>query len=402
MVTVGTGMSTATSAGAATREALAQAVGACGAEQPKLAIVFAAAEYGDLEDVGSVAAALLGEVPVVGGTSAALAFCDGKVARRGVSATVLGGAGIQVAQRSVRVQTPHLAEVVPAAESLAEAAVQAERAGYLHHTCLAFAPSMAADGEAIVAAVRKGAGARAQLAGALTGAELAFGPAKVLRGTELRADHVVLTGLFTRRPIGVAARHGWRSVGPTRTVTRTDGVYLLELDGRPAAEVWADDAQRAGGAPPTARKELLLYLASEYQLGMVAPPQGAEPSDEPLVVRAPLGIKKDGSVALAGAIAEGTHVRIVHAQRDALLRAAGDAASAAILGAGPPIAGALVLACSSRVTTLGDAFAEEPAEIYRRVRAPVGGACVFGEIARNIRDVDAFFNATTVVMAFGA
>jgi hypothetical protein len=64
------------------------------------------------------------------------------------------------------------------------------------------------------------------------------------------------------------------------------------------------------------------------------------------------------------------------------------------------VSGALVLACSGRLGALGDSFAEEPKEIRAHVGAPIGGACVFGEIARNLRDVDAFFNTTAVVIAF--
>ena len=59
-----------------------------------------------------------------------------------------------------------------------------------------------------------------------------------------------------------------------------------------------------------------------------------------------------------------------------------------------------MLACSGRLAALGETFAEEPAGIRSELDAPIGGACVFGEIARNVRDVDAFFNTTAVVVAF--
>ncbi len=58
------------------------------------------------------------------------------------------------------------------------------------------------------------------------------------------------------------------------------------------------------------------------------------------------------------------------------------------------------MACTGRLAVLGETFAEEPAAMRAELDAPLGGACVFGEIARNVRDVDAFFNMTTVVVAF--
>ena len=90
----------------------------------------------------------------------------------------------------------------------------------------------------------------------------------------------------------------------------------------------------------------------------------------------------------------------MHATRNDLLRASTEAASDAVIRAGNRVAGALVLACSGRLAALGDSFGEEPARIRERIAAPIGGACVFGEIAKNVRDTDAFFNTTAVVVAF--
>jgi hypothetical protein len=83
----------------------------------------------------------------------------------------------------------------------------------------------------------------------------------LVRG-ELRDEHVVLAGLFTRKPIGIAARHGARPVGPTHTVTRADGRVLFELDDRPALEVWLEDVRRAGATIPESDKKLTVYLAN--------------------------------------------------------------------------------------------------------------------------------------------
>jgi hypothetical protein len=268
-----------------------------------------------------------------------------------------------------------------------------------------FAPGISADGqtvdgEALVAAVRKGAGARAQLAGALTGDDLTFDRPRVFFGDELRDDCVVVTGLFTNTPVGIAARHGWAAVGPTRTVTRADGIHLCELDGRAALDVWLEDARRAGATPPLDKKDLALYLANHYEIGVAH--EHATDDKRELVARAPFGFRADGAIELSASIPDGTHVRVLHASRGDLLRASSEAATSAVLRAGSPVSGALVLACTGRLAALGDAFAQEPAGIRLALGAPIGGACVFGEIARNVRDTDAFFNTTAVVVAFAA
>jgi methyl-accepting chemotaxis protein len=319
------------------------------------------------------------------------------MAARGVSVVLVGGDDIEVASVAAELDPPLLLGAVPAAERVARDADEAARRGFAHYACLVFAPGIFVDGEALVAAVRKGAGARAQLAGGLTGDDLTMDRPRVFANGELRQDRVVVTGLFTRKPLGIAARHGYVPVGPTRTVTRADGTYLLELDGRPALDMWLEDARGDGATPPSDPKELALYLANHYELGM----PGASTTGRELVARAPYAIRDDGTIQLSASIPEGTKVRVLHGTRQDLLRASTEAAADAVMRAGGRIAGAIVLPCSGRLAALGDAFALEAARIRERIGAPIGGACVYGEIARNPRDADAFFNPTVVIIAFG-
>jgi hypothetical protein len=402
MITFGSGMSAAATATLAAREAATQALTTLGGQTPKLAIVFASVSYPDVDEVGRTVRAVIGDAQIIGGTSGACVFAT-DVAPRGVSVVLLGGAGIEVESHTAPIGPPTFVEAVPAAENVARSASRAALRGLNHFACIVFAPSVLVDGVALVAAVRKGAGAHAQLAGALTGDDLTFDRPKVLFGDELRDDCIIVTGLFTERPVGVAARHGWAGVGPVRTVTRADGVYLLELDGQPALDVWLDDARAAGATPPDDPKNLALYLANHYVLGLAddSVPRIAIVDDKrELVARAPFAIREDRAIQMSASISEGTHVRVLHASRADLLRASCEAATTSVERAGGRVAGALVLACSGRLAVLGDTFGEEPAAIRHAINAPIGGACVFGEIARNVRDADAFFNTTAVIVAF--
>lgn len=406
MVAFGSGMSAAATAVEAATEAATTALRAAGGAPPKLAIVFASVSYDDVERAARAVRNVVGDVLIVGGTSGACVFGTDGTAARGVSVVLIGGDDVEVASRPANRRSPSLVETVPVAEQIARAADEAAQRGFPHYACLVFAPGILVDGEALVAAVRKGAGARAQLAGALTGDDLTMDRPKVFFGDELRDDCTVVTGIFTKSPVGIAARHGWRAVGPVRTITRTDGIHLVEIDDRPALDVWLEDARAAGAEPPAARKDLALYLANHYEIGIADASQAkiriGEEDPRELVARAPFAIREDGALMLSASIAEGTHVRVMHASRSDLLRASSEAAAAAVSRAGERVAGALVLACTGRLACLGDTFPQEPAEIQRRIAAPIGGACVFGEIARNVRDADAFFNTTAVVVAFTA
>lgn len=399
----------AASGGATAREALTAAVGEArermGATPPKLAIVFVESSYGDLDDVGAIEASLraLGDVPVVGGVSAGSVLSDscegGHV--RGASVVLVGGDDLEVFHRAAAVSSSTLLEIVPAAAEIAAAGIEAGARGLPFVTTLTFGPCLAVDGEALVAAARKGVGARAQLAGCLTGSS-STEPGRIFVGRSLTCGHVTLTGLFSRKPVGISARHGWTALGPPRVVTRTEGVLLVALDGRPALDVWAEDARAAGAVLPRDRDELASYLTHHFPLGVPDDPSKESGESDTLVVRAPYRIEDDGSIRLSGSIAEDTVARIVGARGDSLRSAAADAAREAREHVGGAVAGALVLECASRRVALGEGFGAELGEIRRRVGAPTAGACVYGEIARNVRDVNAFFNTTAVVCAFPA
>lgn len=402
MLAFGTGTSTASSAADAARAAVRQACEAAGAP-PKVVVVFSAAGS-DRSAIDAVLHDELGDLPIVGGTAGGAIFAHDTCSQTGATVIALGGDDLEVAVESVPLD---VLAIVPAAENIRRAADDAARRGLNHYTCLVFAPGWEVDGDALVAAVRKGAGERAQLAGCLAGDDLQRNEPLVFAEGKLRSDRVVIAGLFTRNAVGIAARHGWRPIGPARTITRIDGADLFELDGKPALDVWLADAQHFGPQSSAGKRGLELHL-NQYPIGLVDAALGrkrrsSEELDDgrELLARAAYLIRDDGSIRLSAAVGEGRIVRVMHAARDDLLNASDDAATAARAAAGRGVAGALVLSCSGRLLTLGDRFGEEPAGIAKRVAAPIAGACVYGEIARNIRDADAFFNTTAVVVAFG-
>ncbi len=397
MIAFGSSVDSSPRATTAAENAARDALAKLGGEAPAIAIVFASAGYEDLHLVPRAITAVVGDIPILGGTSGGCLIGPDGIVPRGVSVVLLGGEGLEVMCVSAAARSAELVEAVPVAAKLAAAADEAAKRGFTEFTCLAFAPDVTVDGGALTAAVRKGAGARAQLAGGLTGDEWTFDRSRVFADGAVHDDRFVLAGLFTRVPLGIAARHGWRSVGPERAITAVDGAWLVGLDGRPALDVWREDIVAAGGTPPTGcGPEVPVFLAQHYPLGIFLG-DGREP-----VVRAAFGVRSDGAVLLSTGIAENAVARVLATTRAELLAASRDAARVAVHATHGALAGALVLACSSRHAMLGDAFAEEPRAIAAEVGAPIGGCMVFGEIARARRDVEAFHNTTAVVIVIPA
>ncbi|MDF2693146.1 MAG: hypothetical protein K0S65_1529, partial [Labilithrix sp.] len=384
MLIFGSGLSGGSTAYGAAREAAAEALHAFGETRPKLAIVFASVTYDDVARVPGAIREIIPGIAIVGGSSGGCVIGPRGIASYGISIVLLGGDDIEVETRAARLGGPELVDVVPAAQEIAQAADVAAKNGLQHYACLVFGPGLIVDGEALVAAVRKGAGARAQLAGGLTGDDLTLDRPLVFVDGELRDDTIVLAGVFTRKAMGIAARHGCRPVGPLRTVTRADGDVLHELDGRPALEVWLEDARSAGATLPTDPKDLALYLANYFEIGIAdAPPKGKERGE--LVARAPFKVGDQGTVKLSASIGEGRRVQVMHASRKDLLRASASAAADAVMRTRGQVAGGLILACTGRLASLGEEFKEEAALLRNRLAAPIGGACVFGEIAKSER-----------------
>jgi hypothetical protein len=394
MIAFASAISTSAVAIDAATEAAARARTMLNGADPVFAIVFASPSYDDLDGVPAAVEKELGALPIAGGTAGGAVFDHRGVATRGVLVVLLGGDGVRASTATATIASPELIDVVPAGTRLLKAADTASIDGFSEAVCLAFGPSVKVDGEAFVAAVRKGTGARMQLAGALTGDDLTFDRARIFADGGARSDRVQLLGVYTKTPVGIAARHGWRAVGPPRIVTRSNGPWLMALDGRRAIDAWLSDVRSADGRPPAGNRELLPFLASFWELGLEIP------SHPEALVRAPMALREDGAVLLSGTIPEGTRLRVMHASGEDMLRAAHAAAAVARTRVAGDVSGALLLDCTARLSALGERFAESPAAVARALDAPVAGVCVFGEIARAHREVDAFHNTTAVVVAW--
>jgi len=385
--------------GDALDEAMARARAAFGDQAPSLAIVFASDGYPSLETLGARIAEHLPGVPFVGGTSGGCVFDAARFGYTGVCVALLGGDDLRVETRAVAITSADLLEVATAARELRVLADAHAEEGRGELTCLAFAPSRGIVGDALVAALKKGATAHAQLVGGLLAQEGSMSGGRVWSDAGVSETRVVLAGLYTERPLGVAVRHGWTPIGDTHRVTRADGARLLELDGRPALDVWLEEATRHGGELPLAGREagsLALHLAARYELAILGTEShsGGEP-----IVRGSRVIHEDRTVELFGSVPEGADVRFVTATEASLFAAAKHAAEQA-LGKVAQASGALALTCAGRAFVLGDRYHLEPELLAKTLGVPVGGTTVTGEIALARRAADGFYNSTAVLLVF--
>ena len=195
----------------AAREAASKARDALHGTPAALAIVSVWSGYEDLDAIPDALARVLGDVPIVGGTAAGAVIGSGTVMTRGLNVVLIGGDDIAVATGSARIESRELVELMPVAKKIGLAADEAARVGFAEFACLAFAPGLFVDGEALVAVLRKGAGVRALLAGGIIGDALAFDRARTFSNGGLHRDLRTSRRGFGGRSSGHRENEGTRN-----------------------------------------------------------------------------------------------------------------------------------------------------------------------------------------------
>jgi len=210
---------------------------------------------------------------------------------------------------------------------------------------------------------------------------------------------LALTGSFE---LEIDLCSGTVPTGVAMTVTGAEGNRLLELDGRPAAQIWYE----ATGASPDAQM-LWEYMAS-WAIGVerrheIAGPDGPVPAVAHMI-RGAFGFDKDDAVILQAAVAEGTRVMFHHRTVDQVLKGTEKMAAdlAARLGGRRPWA-VLGFECAAR--TFPFLGAANTLSEHRSLRAMVApdspwlGMMAWGEIAP-LGGSPAFHNYTYPLVAF--
>src|SRR5216684_2494023 len=154
--------------------------------------------------------------------------------------------------------------------------------------------------------------------GGLAGDGSRFQRTWVMHAGAARSNMVCAAGLYGDNvTIGHGSKGGWDNFGPERLVTRSQGNVLVELDGRPALELYKEYlGELASGLPATG---LLFPLALR-----------ANADDEKSLVRTILAVDEAAqTMTFAGDMPEGAFARLMRANYDRLIDGASEAASMA-------------------------------------------------------------------------
>lgn len=270
--------------------------------------------------------------------------------------------------------------------------------GYPGKTALLLLDPLAGNGEEASLIASSLLGADVRLVGGAAGDDLRMQTTHVACGAKAASDAVVVGVIFSKQALGVGVCHGHRPLSRPLRVTRAEGNVVVELEGRPAWEVWREltrERAQAHGVDVDRlpREEEGAYLL-RYEAGLAS---GSE-----YKIRAPLSRSEDGSIHFACGIAEGSVIRITESEAEWQVDSAGEAArrARAQLG-GRAVAGALVFDCICRNLILGKDFMRAVGAISHELgQVPLAGFETYGEISLDAGDMSGFHNTTSVVLAF--
>lgn len=352
--------------------------------QPTLALVFCSVDW----DINSLRIALAERGLVVVGATTAGEIADAEIMDGGCSVMLWeaprGSFNVWAESRSEGDSMENVAH------RLGQAAVER----FAEPVVLTFGSGLSTDGETIVRGVAEGAGRSIPLYGGLAGDDLRMVETLVFTHDTISSDGLV--GLVLdgdRYHIEGLAASGWKCVGIPKTVTRSVGNAVYELDGESVLDVYS---QYLGTG--NLRKDDVKIVAD---IG-VKYPLSVEREDGTAVIRAPLFFdpETDGLI-FAGTVAEGSHVRFcIPPSLEIVDQVVGEASS---LRAQLPDADAVVLiSCKARHTALGPVVEDEIEGLNDVWGAPMTGYFSYGEIGGPTGGKSDFHNETCTLLAVRA
>jgi len=246
------------------------------------------------------------------------------------------------------------------------------------------------NGSQLVVGVNEILEGKVPVTGGLAGDEARFEKTLVGLNQAPAENRVIAIGFSGNSlEVGYGASLGWKPFGPVRKVTKSNNNELLEIDGKPALEIYRSYlGSKAKDLPGSA---LLFPLK-------VTPPGSAES-----VVRTPLGVDEGiNSLTCAGDILEGSTVQFMTSNFESLIEEAGTAAGRAqeVMNVSEKAQLALMVSCVGRRLVLGQLAedeVEEASEVFGSNTA-VAGFYSYGEICPSETDPNCLLQNETMTI----
>ncbi len=299
------------------------------------------------------------------GCSTAGEICSTQVSDDSLVLTAIHFEHTQVKSAHIMVENPH--DSLAAGETL----IQSIQAHGLRHV-IVLSDGLRVNGSDLVKGITRHLPADVSVTGGLSADGDRFKETHVVMNRPAAPNTIALVGFYgDRLRVGYGSLGGWDPFGPERTITKSKGNILYELDGKSALELYKKYlGEHAGGLPATG---LLFPLSLRMKEG------------EPGLVRTILSVDEtEQSMTFAGDLPEGAYARLMKANFNRLVEGAAGAARTSrrnIPADGPELA--LLISCVGRKMVLKQRI-EEEVEAVREImgaKTVLTGFYSYGEIS---------------------
>lgn len=139
--------------------------------------------------------------------------------------------------------------------------------------------------------------------------------------------------------LAISVRHGWTPISGIRTVTKSEGSLVHEIDGKVAIDLYTefigDEAQKL--------KEITLAeIALSYPIGLI------DKTSKEMVLRAPFYVDANGSITFGGEVPEGSEIQLMIGSREQAIEAAKESGKEAVAKLSAKPEAVLIYSCHVR------------------------------------------------------
>ncbi len=244
------------------------------------------------------------------------------------------------------------------------------------------------DGETLIRGIEKAIGPQVNMFGGMAGDDMSFKGTYVFTNN-WSSGYGVAAIAFNENEIKMygVALSGWKSIGVSRTITKSKKNLLYEIDGKPALEMYL----RFLGEDFDATQDQSKFFDG---IGLHYPLQ-IERSGREAMMCNPMGYnKEENALILESDVEEGAHFRfstppdfdivetVVGKAKE--IRSANDVDADAVL----------IFSCASRLSALGPMAQQENDGLAETWNAPMAGFYTYGEFGRAINGKHEFHSTT--------
>lgn len=352
----------------AARGAGLEALKNLGGEKPEIIFAFSSVKYNQ-DDVLRGLREVFQDAYIVGG-SAAGEIVSGSTIFDGVNVFAIAsdaikfsvGYGIDISKDSFK------------AGAMAALSVIENNKGVKPTIFIALFDGLTGNGTEIVSGIKSVLGIDFPIIGGSLGDDYLFKKTYGYYNDKVLTDTAIGIGLSGDFTYGFGVNHGWEPVGLRFKVTKSEGILVKEINGKPALYFYEDYFNKN---TEDFIKESIARTICGYPLGVEIN------KGEDFLIREPLFVNKRGEISFTSSIPTGSYIRLMIGDRDKVIQSAKKAAQTALEQLNRQLPKfALVFNSAARNNLLGMRFREENLAVQNAIglQTPMFGFYTYGEV----------------------